>query len=1745
VSEYFIRLSTLLGTDFPEKLPVLGYLAKNIGVRQWRETWNDDATVTSAEAVLDGELFLEVGGFRFSIGNPSGGQTAFRLEIASARNSILTSFADRAEETAGITDPPPRDGLQIFARSDGPPSASRIQLHDIDFRIRLPESWAKKGKIVGDRIVPDGDQPVEISVLGGTLVIEPDATEQFHFVQNNGEAITVDPIWIEKLNIGIEIDNLKLDLDDTAGIPEVLARPGYQESWTGLYLEKFRIYGMQALFPTLPNKVDSHNPPAGTSIEVSKVLIGFNDGGVTGLLKVQGNVGTDENAVLRGAGFEIEIERGNLIRFEHQFTLRLGKTGGDEFSQQVNRDLQFIASFRWNPDGRFGWELALKTDPGMADGGLFTLGPDATLAIQGAIAFWVLMDEINDAQYTDAIMLAGLLALLSNLQLKEMLVFKGITLDALRIRYREELVAGRYLKYIEVFLDINLRLALDLKLREIFPFGQYLLPNIQTDPNHPLGVLMKGLRISYAYNIDDFTEAELDGRSELSFGWPEDYFFDFSNQTLLKGSPIVLTKFGFGRWDRGMWMDLGLRVADNVSSGAYSVMPSVVRLYFLTNGEIDHVTFEGLSFSIMVPGVLFIRGRLNLGDTVTEASLQGYFLASSPGLSLKEYEDRKNWRVELGAQYRKEDLPDGSEATIIFAFIKTSTGLPLFANMALYGLHFLYADKMRPALGGDPIDKWYTDHDPKNQIEIGKWEADPAAGLGIGAGLVIGSQADRGRPWNLQVGLLYIDSQWLLHGYLNIFQKHPEPENTSRGALTFLGAWGPGRLLGAVRWVQEMPADGKVLKLDLGAELLMDDSEDQSHFYAGFHWPPEKHLKAILFERYEVSFYLMLDSADVENFAGLGQTLPGFVAALGVRFAIEGGRKKGRLKLYFYLRAIADLAFAGSRPLFTVIHAAVAGGLVAKAYGIGFELEAAAEFTWIRPQPYLLNGQIRITLDLPWPIPNLRYTLDVSDGNDAPTEALQEMIEGLTLITRLPSGATELSADVNTERVPLDPTFTLAFSYPTRNGASVDGNFQIVALGLNAVDSTVTHETSGGHGYAVELTALRLWRGVPGSGTLHPGPIPAKWVNQQTSAPGGQPSRRILELFSIEDVALARLIGPSAQFVTGLADGWSPCEPAEPPHQACYLWTDEPLGPIAGTKFVELDSLPPLHVTVLSEPDGAESSRRFFGWMADLAEVVQLNEVVPFDPLPDFSRALKLPAAKGVTMPDNRAAPSLELRFKIAHLLSLDIIRPSRGARVTVRFYLGDKLIKEEVDGVFVRELPNRLELRNYSSEGPLDHAVIEASFERDPTGAHLDPSAFLLRACVVFESDYRRFQDALESAGIWDDFWITAHPADPLVLQPATHYSLEIEGTWSRVKDGTETPGGPFRTTFEFDTVNPDQWPQRLRGIDQSVDGKANYDIKTVPASGAVAVYANRSMRLEFRNRRIEAMYGAFGRRLAIRLVDDQGTLITRWLEYNPEPASDLPASELAWLDVVRSAACTPDGVEGFWFLPVVQLTSVLAPARRYDASIYALDGSPPDFNAVDWKNQPTLYQFTFRTSRWPTFAEHFAAYTSTGALDELVNNTVSFPELAAAVESASRIADDILLVTLMNTLLRLPMREPPAEPELVRVWQSTETGDKLVALLLDGPEPFPRLGDGSLELRTPSDVVIPIVIVQGASGTRTLILFRDGASGLTAISPVQLRIVVADHWIGADGSDQTDNAVLDLPVPARPPFLEQEGPP
>ena len=241
----------------------------------------------------------------------------------------------------------------------------------------------------------------------------------------------------------------------------MLARPGYDETWTGLYLEAFRIYGMHMLFPTLPEKIDP-NDPADLLIELSKVVIGFDDGGVSGSLKVQMHTPSNDPRVIRGAGFVVELERGHLIRCEVELTLRLERIAHPNGT--IDHDLQIIGSARFSPDGRLGWDLALNT-PNTADEGLLSYGPDAVASIEAVIAAVLLADDIKNGRVSRRIAARpACRLLLVTLQHDQQLGFRRLTLDALKLRYREELVAGRILKYLDLIADIELLISLDLEL---------------------------------------------------------------------------------------------------------------------------------------------------------------------------------------------------------------------------------------------------------------------------------------------------------------------------------------------------------------------------------------------------------------------------------------------------------------------------------------------------------------------------------------------------------------------------------------------------------------------------------------------------------------------------------------------------------------------------------------------------------------------------------------------------------------------------------------------------------------------------------------------------------------------------------------------------------------------------------------------------------------------------------------------------------------------------------------------------------------------------------------------------------------------------------------------------------------------------------------------------------------------------------------------------------------------------------
>ncbi|MGZ5432806.1 MAG: hypothetical protein ACXWH7_07725, partial [Thermoanaerobaculia bacterium] len=1428
---------------------------------------------------------------------------------------------------------------------------------------------------------------------------------------------------------------------------------------------------------------------------------------------------TNAQGALDGLAIEVELERGNIIRFGGEVTLHGGRLGDDDTFASLGPQGDLLIGFnlRVNPGGGSLVEFVLRT-PGTADSGLFTIRKMTPEAVLVAILLAALA--------AGSVSLVGFIALLLPVLLRWFDI-ESITLDALRIRQRLVPIGGRELTLWDFVFDVQASVHLDL------PLGLVGLPNIRTPQNQPIKVLAQGLTVTWASNIDEFTPAEVGDRSkfEFDFDLESSVTFEAGDKGLLQG-PLMLEKVGMGQWELGIWIDFGVKTSTSVGSTAFSWNPCTIRFWFLSDGDLDHVSTKGMSFSLLVPGTIYARGIWDVGDS-TRISARA-FICATKSAAATEPEKRENWLIDVSAGVRDEMIESATGEQVrsrIYAFAFEHAGgipLPLLAGTSLYGLSGIYGDNARPALGAASPADWLMNTSPPNVAhDISKWEG-AADEWGFGAGIVAGATADRGRPWNFKAGLLYLRPGPViaLHGAVNVFKAAERVENTSGGDFIFVAVVDLYRdevTLG-FRVDKKVPAgSGKILSWSLPIELFVNN--DGWHLYFGEHWPPEKHIRAKLLDKFEVSGYVMFDTETIANLANTGVNVAGFAIALGVRFDYEGGKKGGRFKLYFVLRAGADLTFSGSGPSLFLIRAFLTGGVVAKAWGIGFELNVSAEFVWIRPEPNVLTGKLKITLDLPWPIPNLKLTIDVSRGSDGTTEALTRAVEGLALIPRDRNASIPFAEGVDLVDVPIDPVLSLTFAFTTRNAATIAGSFQPDGANLST-----WHATSGERGYATEVKAIRLFAHTPTGMVPVGAQIPAQWRQEPMPAAAGQPSRRVLELFTY-DGGSERMIAASADYVEWATSNWDPCPPLSEPKPVCYDFEAEELGPIVAERHVRSGAdARMLRVAPDDEPEGAESVLRFFGATFVGAEVVQPGIVDS-----GFVRGVQLPASRGVNDADAIAAPLLRLAFAVADAATLDFLRLS-GGTITVQCYRHGVLVETLTEGTHLANPARKYERVRYHCKGPLDRIDIAAMY---PTAVQLAP-AYLHRVCLLYSDDVREHLDAVENATAFSEFWSSLLDSDAavsnaLLLDPGTRYTLQIESAWARMTDGAEEPATPPLThSFSFVTVPPDRPPLGLRGPDGAV-AAGDWDVRTVPAHQQTGVYTERPIRLEFRDARGEAVYGKFGKRLVLRLVDEYGEDLFDRLEFLKEQANELPEFQCALRDRVLGFPCAPD-IDGLFVTVVAHFPSILATDRWYDGALVLLPDTVTDPTTVDdWDAHPVAYRFRFRTSQWPSLSAHADAYAAR-VLDEICEEPPNLPALAA---HSGRQTSAQLLETVLHDQLQLLARPPTSRPEFVRIWRRNGPDAVLIALLLDGPESF-VLATSTLSLRDALDTPVAFAVIGDESATRTLVLPR--AAGVVWS---ELRLTVTDAFTGAGGTTETEAETIVLAVPPRPTFLEEEHAP
>jgi hypothetical protein len=1738
MSAYFIPLTTLIPSvvGLPiEDIPILGAFYENfgphIGVRDLHETWNDTHSTISAEAVIDTEIELEFGSFALIAGRADGEQTTFRFEMSSSRASLL----DFLGPDAASADP----ALVAFLHTDAFPKNIRITIHDLGFKLRLPRDHAKLGErimdgstVVGVRAMTPA-QPVDIVLPQATLVL--DTVKGISITLDDDLELDCPPFLLGDSGIGFEIRDLKVDLSTESGIPEVISRPGFDETWRGVYVGELDIYNLNSLLPFLPRK-----------IAATRWIIG--NEGWSGAVDFTFPP-PDPTDVWRPGQLGIEFDRGSLVRGTISAIFQVRKVGPDLATLGPGGDLEILFTLRHNPAvsgaAAWGFEIGLLT-PGDKDGGLFTLSEEFLDITESVIPVIVLTslameDEISAGDG----LVYFLLTILEALQLSNSIVIKRFTLDALRFRYYTRQIDADAVRLVDFVFDVQLRLAIDIDLGFIL--------RMKTD--RPIGVAATGLTLTWVPHWDslpDSTHTELGGRFQFRWEQQGGLSFDLSEQSLVRNSALEFFKFGVGQWEKGLWFDIGVRSTANLSE---TVMGGgAVRIFYLADGTRDHFELQGLAVTVLVPEVLYCKTELGWGDVnsvSTRAMLVGNGTASlspfdpaDPLGKLKRYMKRSAWLWDAEVLMRLETLPSGAESIVIGVDINFSSGIPLGSSgISLFGLLGQYAQNARPNVVGDDYLAWFHEVPSVNTV-IGpnKWIAEEGS-WGFGIGTVLGPTCDLGRTWNAKVGLTVLipGPVIILFGAANVLKGKPGLKSSEAGAFVALIVLDFEQNTFTLSIVVDysVPDSGSVFKIKIPAEIFVDLEEaSNTHLYLGEHLPLSRRVTAQSLGLFDMTGYLMLDGRTITNLAGKGFDIPAFAIAFGGRAEFSKGLKSGRLRCYFSLGVEIHTGLGLPDPVLVFGKFRLDGGLVVKVFGFGFDFTIWAELTAIAPTPFFVKGTIGITIDQPWPIPNIHASLPLNlidgDGDVPPPGSVES---GLTLIPRNENQPTPLSQSALTENVPVDATFSLSFRFPMRNTAGTVGSFN-----CNSTNFSTKYITGAGHGYAFELVDLHLVNLTTGTDSTN---LPAIWRPELNGvkAHGGEEARMVLELMSYDAIITSRFVGASATYVDGATANWDPCQPPDrDPKKVCYGFNGQTPG-VVGNKTLKLKqpSHPDVSVFNLPPPENAEELMTTFGYRLRRSEVVTIPLVPP-------TGVVALPLSEGLTTPSPFVCETLVLEFERALDVTISCVRNSaRFPRAQATFFDGAKVIGtspgatvsfangfEEVD-FNMPGLTTRVEIRSWSP------------FQRANDGPNSsDGRMFLVRLCMHYEADLIENAENAATIEAWQDFWSDllaqdAAASDALLLDADSRYRIVGRVNWSHLED----PSSGNQEVFEFDfhTQPKSREIKPLRKRDHQLPiNDDRWEIDTLPRDGTFAMYLQRPIRLTFSSPRVEAVFAKFDEKLVLRLIDDKGQDLFDTLEFLREHATELPEYQQVWQQHVLAAACTPDGVSSLWDVGVAIFDMILQRNRDYAASLHVVPITITNFAAAEWKDFRIVHGFKFRTSRWLNSTEHLAAHV---LRDEIADVSPDLAEIASDADAVSgTIEDDQLLERVLYDHIGLPVRPPAVVPEVTIVWRNVGDVYSAVGLLLDGPEPLLREAGSSLGLARADSSTIGFLNLTGQSRTRSLLLFSAGGV-FVPLSNEAITLTIRDVFMNSSAIATTETASLTVSIPETPSILMEEPAP
>jgi hypothetical protein len=1477
------------------------------------------------------------------------------------------------------------------------------------------------------------------------------------------------------------------------------------------------------------------------------------------------------HSIFRLAHVEVELLRNELVRLQIRLKLDLEAFNENDLpslSEMRSRSLNdldgvttFFLEMKRNPEPQPGepefiWEFVVLSDPGDVDGLTLLKKPENETAV----------DIIGPPAIVTPALTAlrggriGISAFIAGVSVGAVLSAAGI-IDAQVIVWRGirfKLRQGSFdSQGISLAVDYTVRYNIDANLGQMGNSpAMSNLPRLTTDPQNPIEITFRNVGVDF----------QPDGPNLEFFYDPADGFqLDVNDPGVFRLGDGIGRLLSVDRVRGGagspLWLEVELSLA--LETGIFSIDTLRIRvsletdqLFEAVGGEVTlgedsisvsdfDVSINKLGVSVDVPGTLEGRGELGISGN----DIEGEVDLSLVPLDLKIYAALKLLSL------------DEFRALYAALGVEFAPGIPMgTTGAAIYGFHGLVGVNMKRQNEDQPLE--WLKANPPGVTSPNKW--DPERGRwSFGVGAVIGTVYDTGFTFNTK-GTFILEipgPKFLLAMESKFLAKKPGSEGGISGGLysiIMLDFENDIFLIG-IDFTFEKE---NLITFRVPTEVFFNLSQpDDWHIRFGQWMPESKRISIRLFELFNAWGYFVVEGNGIkidDDFE-----LQGICLATGSRIEIFWGSRSIGVYLEAYLEYHFGLQFD---PLLLQGEIEVGGEL----HLIVVSLSARGKLRVIAPDPFVLRGEICGKLDLWLFSIEGCASFTIGDGN-ATVPDPPDPFANMVLIDRMTSAAVPPPIGGGEPRAPLDALLHLIFDYDMIDDRPDNA--------VNLSDPRPRNQISGDLFYDYKLTSVTI---TPSGGDAL-SPVQSAWAPYTLdNADADQASSsRTLRLLDWKPNAHERAVDFSSGFGKTLELLFERiCEPVPPPASACATFDEEAPG-IRASWLLDQEELAPVYViNAQGNGLGAERAGNLFSTSA--------ARVVPLVPIPYPDRQ---PVHRCLQLPSGGIENVIFLQDIINDLQNILFSDPSPQFAELWQSGLLFIRLPDLVTAQVIFALP--LELSSDGQAVFLDQdlqplssiisfqslPVIPGSFGSGAFSAHAakrlifdqaldvdeprraswliirapghekirdrNPYSYLLEICGIPYSEWRRWQDAVTGkasavAALTNLTGVVGGiPAvsDNELLEPDTEYTVNGQVNWSRFreKNGAVDETGshpPFVRTF--------------RTADKAPDNISRYILDTNPPDDKQPHYYEELLKIRFNSDIIDRLFAKFDKQLVVRAkAHKQSHVLNQPLssgatrEFFP-----LGSFEERLLNVLNdlSGICLPGDWETLFPKLVFTQSKPLIANTGYTVAVLPRDLDeldPPDPpTAEEWDRLlqqafdlgDSVYRFDIRTSRWPTFSAHVAAYRDPPAGDIFAADDAA---LTAALSSISATRSDEAVDSLAVALFGGPISLPRA-PVTARIW--TETGPaadpfspppfRCRGILLDGPEPLLKLlADGSprvtLEARqtpaanTPFNSGTPLdgaQVIVGARGARIFLLFD------TASPPPFVQILLRDSELGID---------------------------